>query len=67
MEAFQSSTCRSTPSSARVRWTMVALGSAGPDPVSLRGEVKGTPDRRAPFFPGASPTRAIGAAQWAVR
>src|SRR5204862_795016 len=41
---FQSRTCSSSPSSARTRWTIVALASAGPWPVSWRSEVNGTPE-----------------------
>jgi hypothetical protein len=59
--AFQSSTSRSSPSSPRTRWTIVAVASAGPVPVSCRSDVNGTPETRAPRYPGASPTRRIGA------
>ena len=39
---------RSRPSSARTRCTIVAVASAGPDPVSCRSEVNGRPEIRAP-------------------
>ena len=45
---FQSTTSSSRPSSARTRWTTVALTSAGPRPVSWRSEVNGIPLTRAP-------------------
>lgn len=38
----------SSPSSPRARWTIVALASPGPRPVSWRSEVKGIPETRAP-------------------
>ena len=45
---FQSRTSSSSPSSASTRWTIVALASAGPEPVSCRSEVNGIPQTRAP-------------------
>jgi len=45
---FQSSTSSSTPSSASTRCTIVAVASAGPEPVSWRSDVKGMPLTRAP-------------------
>jgi hypothetical protein len=45
---FQSSTSSSTPSSHSVAWTIVALASAGPSPVSCRSDVNGMPLTRAP-------------------
>ena len=45
---FQSSTSSSTPSPASTRWTIVALASAGPEPVSWRSDVNANPaDARA--------------------
>ena len=38
----------SSPSSASVRRTIVALASAGPVPLSCRSEVNGMPETRAP-------------------
>lgn len=35
-------------SSASTRWTIVAVASAGPAPVSWRSEVNGMPEIRAP-------------------
>jgi hypothetical protein len=37
------------PSSASVRWTIVALSSAGPMPVSCRSEVNAIPETLAPL------------------
>jgi hypothetical protein len=45
---FQSSTSSSTPRAASTRWTIVAVASAGPAPVSCRSDVKGIPLMRAP-------------------
>ena len=45
---FQSRTSSSIPSSASVRWTIVAVASAGPLPVSWRSDVNGRPETRAP-------------------
>ena len=45
---FHSSTSDSSPSSARTRWTIVAVASAGPVPVSWRSDVNGMPETRAP-------------------
>jgi hypothetical protein len=45
---FQSSTSPARPSSASTRWTIVAVASAGPLPVSWRSEVNGIPETRAP-------------------
>ena len=38
----------SIPSSASTEWTMVAVASAGPVPVSWRSEVRGMPEMRVP-------------------
>ena len=57
---FQRRTSSSMQSSASTRWTIVAVASAGPVPVSCRSDVKGTPLTRAPRYPAASPTRRIG-------
>jgi len=64
---FQSRTCPASPSSASTRWTIVAVASAGPEPVSWRSEVNGMPEIRAPRYPGASPTSRIGAPARASR
>jgi hypothetical protein len=53
---FQSRTCLSSSSSASARWTIVAVASAGPLPVSCRSEVSGIPETPVPRYPGASPT-----------
>ena len=45
---FQQSASSSSPSSASTRWTIVAVASAGPRPVSCRSEVNGIPETRAP-------------------
>ena len=45
---FQSSTRSPTPSSPSTRWTIVAVASAGPAPVSCRSDVNGMPETRAP-------------------
>ena len=61
---FQSRTSSSRPSSPSTRWTMVALASAGPEPVSWRSDVNAIPLTRAPRYPAASPTTRIGLARW---
>ena len=45
---FQRRTSLSIPSSASTAWTMVAVASAGPVPVSWRSEVRGMPEMRVP-------------------
>ena len=45
---FQRRTSFSIPSSASTAWTMVAVASAGPAPVSWRSEVRGMPEMRVP-------------------
>ena len=45
---FQSRTSSAMPSSSSTRWTIVAVASAGPVPVSCRSEVNGMPETRVP-------------------
>ena len=45
---FQSRTSSASPSSASARWTIVAVASAGPAPVSWRSDVSGIPETRVP-------------------
>ena len=46
---FQSNTSSAMPNSSSVRWTIVALSSAGPVPVSCRSEVNAIPETLAPL------------------